>query len=248
VIACAAVVPHPPLLVPELVAGTDSDVTAVRAACLAVAARLTSVAPRWVAVGAGPAGVLGPDAVGTFAGFGVDVTVRMSDAATGTPDPVMPLPALIVAWLREHTGAHEVTMHLVPDDLPPDDCYAFGERLARDPAPVGLLIAGDGSHRHGARAPGRPDDRAGPFDDAVHAALRTADAKALQALDPKLAGELGAAGRAPWQVLAGALGQGRWTAESQLLVPFGVAYHLAVLNPHERSLRSEQSNRASALS
>jgi len=241
VIVRAAVVPHPPLLVPELVAGTDGDVTAVRAACLAVVTRLTSAAARWVAVGAGPGGVLGPAAAGTFAGFGVDVVVRMSDTTKGTPDPAMPLSALVTAWLREQAGAHEVTMHLVPPDLSPEDCYALGEQLAADPSPVGLLIAGDGSHRHGERAPGRPDDRADPFDDAVHEALRTADAKALQALDPKLADELGAAGRAPWQVLAGAMGQGRWTADAQLLVPFGVAYHLAVLDPHERSLRSESS-------
>jgi aromatic ring-opening dioxygenase LigB subunit len=231
VIVRVAVVPHPPLLVPELVAGADGDVAAVRTACLAVATRLTSVAPHWVAVGAGPAGVLGPDAAGTFAGFGVDVTVRMSDTATAAPDPAMPLAALVTAWLREQTGAQDVTMHLVPPDLSPDDCYALGERLAEDPNPVGLLIAGDGSHRHGDQAPGRPDDRAGPFDDAVHEALAAADAKALQALDPHLADELGAAGRAPWQVLAGVLGEGRWTAEAQLLVPFGVAYHLAVLDP-----------------
>jgi aromatic ring-opening dioxygenase LigB subunit len=231
VIVRAAVVPHPPLLVPELVAGADVDVRAVREACLAVVTRLTSVAPRWVAVGAGPGGVLGPDATGTFVGFGVDITVGMSATATGVPDPAMPLPALVTAWLREHAGATEVTMHLVPPDLPPEDCYALGERLAEAPAPVGLLIAGDGSHRHGDRAPGRPDDRAGPFDDAVHEALAAADAKALQALDPKLADELGAAGRAPWQVLAGAMGHGRWTADAQLFVPFGVAYHLAVLDP-----------------
>lgn len=227
----AAVVPHPPLLVPELVAGTDLDVAAVRDACLAVATRLTSAAARWVAVGTGPAGVLGPDAAGTFAGFGVDVPVRMSGTSTASPDPAMPLSALVTAWLREQSGAHDVIMHVIPPDLPSEDCYALGERLAAEPEPVGLLIAGDGSHRHGERAPGRPDDRAGPFDDAVHEALRDADAKALQALDPKLADELGAAGRAPWQVLAGAMGDGTWTADARLLVPFGVAYHLAVLDP-----------------
>ncbi|HYQ62381.1 class III extradiol dioxygenase subunit B-like domain-containing protein [Actinophytocola sp.] len=227
----AGVVPHPPLLVPELVGGTDDDVTAVRSACLAVATRLTSAASRWVAVGSGPAGVLGPSAAGTFAGFGVDVPVRMSAAATGSPDPAMPLSALVTAWLREQAGATDVIMHVIPPDLPSEDCFALGERLAGDPAPVGLLIAGDGSHRHGDRSPGRPDDRAGPFDDAVHEALRDADAGALRALDPKLADELGAAGRAPWQVLAGAMGRGRWTADARLLVPFGVAYHLAVLDP-----------------
>ena len=227
----AAVVPHPPLLVPELVAGTDADVTAVRAACLAVATRLTSAAPHWLAVGSGPAGVLGPGAVGTFAGFGVDVPAGMSDAAAHAPDPAMPLSALVTAWLRAQAGAQDVTMHLVPADLSPDDCYALGEQLAAGPEPVGLLVAGDGSHRHGDRAPGRPDDRAGPFDDAVHDALAGADAKALMALDPVLAGERGAAGRAPWQVLAGALGQSGWTSEARMTIPFGVAYHFAVLDP-----------------
>ncbi|MFC4858499.1 hypothetical protein [Actinophytocola glycyrrhizae] len=227
----AAVVPTPPLLVPELVAGTDADVTAVRAACLAVTTRLTSAAPHWIAVGAGPAGVLGPDAAGTFAGFGVDVVVRMSDAATSAPDPAMPLSALVTAWLRAQVAAAAVTVHLVPGDLSPDECFALGERLAGIPEPVGLLVAADGSHRHGDRAPGRPDDRAGPFDDSVHYALASADPKALMALDPALAAELGAAGRAPWQVLAGVLGQGEWTADARLMVPFGVAYHLAVLDP-----------------
>jgi aromatic ring-opening dioxygenase LigB subunit len=122
-------------------------------------------------------------------------------------------------------------MHLVPPDLPVDECYALGEHLAGTPEPVGLLIAGDGSHRHGDRAPGRPDERAGAFDDTVHAAFANADAKALRALDPVLAAELGAEGRAPWQVLAGVLDQGAWTAEAQLMIPFGVAYHLAVLDP-----------------
>jgi hypothetical protein len=51
------------------------------------------------------------------------------------------------------------------------------------------------------------------------------------ALDPALAGELGAAGRAPWQVLAGVLGQGDWACDARLMIPFGVAYHLAVLDP-----------------
>lgn len=227
----AAVVPHPPLLVPELVAGTEADVIAVRAACLAVATRLTSAAVHWVGVGAGPAGVLGPDAAGTFAGFGVDVVARLGDASTSAPDPAMPLPALVAGWLRAQVLAEDVTMHLVPPDLSPDDCYALGEQLADTPEPVGLLVVGDGSHRHGERAPGRPDDRAGPFDDAVHDALANADAKALMALDPALAADLGAAGRAPWQVLAGVLGQSEWTSDARMTIPFGVAYHLAVLDP-----------------
>lgn len=226
-----AVVPHPPLLVPELVAGADEDVTALRAAVLAAATRLTSAATTWVAVGAGPRATIGPDAAGTFGGFGVDVPVRLGAAATAEPDPAMPLPALVAGWLREHAAAESVTMHLVPADLSPEECYSLGERLATAAEPVGLLVAGDGSHRHGDRAPGRPDDRAGEFDQAVHEALASADPKALMAVDPALAAELGAEGRAPWQVLAGVLAQGRWTAQARLCVPFGVAYHVAELAP-----------------
>jgi hypothetical protein len=232
VIVRAAIVPHPPLLVPQLVVGEHADVTAVRDACLAAATRLTSAATRWVAVGTGPMGVLGSDAVGTFRSFGVDVVVRLSDETTNEPDPAMPLPALVTGWLREHTNAESVTMHLVPPDLPTAECHALGEQLAAGPEPVGLLIAGDGSHRHGERAPGRPDERAGPFDDAVHAAIAAADPTALLALDPALAAELGAVGRAPWQVLAGVLSRGDWACvDARQLVPFGVAYHVATLDP-----------------
>jgi hypothetical protein len=238
VIVRAAVVPHPPLLVPELVAGTDPDVSAVRDACLAAATALAGVADRWVAVGADAAvqvsAPLGPDAAGTFAGFGVDVVVRLDAASMAEPDPAMPLPALVAGWLRERVDANQVTMWVVPPDLAVDDCRALGRRLAEEhdgPDPVGLLILGDGSPRHGERAPGRPDDRADAFDDQVRTALATADPAALLALDAGLATELDAVGRAPWQVLAGTIGAGWTCVNSDLLIPFGVAYHVAVLEP-----------------
>ena len=231
-----AVVPHPPLLVPELVVADDPEVRAVRDACLAVATELAAAAPRWVAVGADPSGPreLPADAAGTFRGYGVDVLTRLSSGDT-EPDPAMPLPALVAGWLRARAGAERVTVHLVPPDLPVAACRAFGERLAAgQDGPVGLLVLGDGSHRHGERAVGRPDPRAGAFDAAVHAALAAADTDALLALDPGLAAELGAAGRAPWQVLAGVAGADgrRWkSTDARELAPFGVAYHLAVWDP-----------------
>jgi len=236
VIERVAVLPHPPLLVPELVVADDPEVRAVRDACLAVADELAAAAPRWVAVGADLGGHrdLAADAAGTFRGFGVDVVARLSDNRT-EPDPAMPLPALIAGWLRAQAGAEQVAVRLVLADLPTAACRTFGERLAAElTEPVGLLILGDGSHRHGERAVGRPDPRAAEFDDAVHAALAAADTDALLDLDPDLAAELGAAGRAPWQVLAGAVAADgrRWKAtDARELMPFGVAYHLAVWDP-----------------
>jgi aromatic ring-opening dioxygenase LigB subunit len=237
VIERVAVVPHPPLLVPELVVADDPNVRVVRDACLAVAADLAAATPRWLGIGADPAGPadLDADAAGTFLGYGVDVVTRLSGNGA-TPDPAMPLPALVAGWLREQVGAAEVPVRLIRPDLPPEQCRELGARLVAELAddPVGLLILGDGSHRHGERAVGRPDPRAGGFDDAVHAALAAADPAVLLALDPDEAAALGAVGRAPWQVLAGVVGADgrRWkSTDARRLVPFGVAYHVAVWEP-----------------
>jgi hypothetical protein len=251
-IARVAVVPQPPLLVPELVAGHDPDAQVVRDECLAVATRLAAAASSWVAIAvadvAEPTAV-GPHAAGTFRGFGVDVRVRLSaNDGTDPVDPAMPLPVLIAGWLRERAGAEQVRAWLVPPDLSPADCQEFGERLVAgsDTAfpnlarwrsaseRVGLLVIGDGSHRHGERAVGRPDERAPAFDEEVHRALAAADPAALLEIDPALAGSLGAAGRAAWQILSGVIGKDGRTwhcGHSRLLIPFGVAYHLAVWDP-----------------
>ncbi|MFL6143316.1 MAG: hypothetical protein ACJ72N_15810 [Labedaea sp.] len=251
-IARVAVLPQPPLLVPELVGGPDPDAAAVREECLAIAADLAGAARQWVAVAADPAGThppepVGPLAAGTFRGYGVDLPVRLcapagvdsgpDGGATVRPDPAMPLPALIAGWLRGAVGADTVRVLLVPPDLPTPDCRSFGEHLVAEldrHEPVGLLVLGDGSHRHGERAPGRPDERAAGFDEDVRRALAAADPAALLAVDPGTAGALGAVGRAPWQILAGVVGKdGRaWECvRSRLLIPFGVAYHLALWAP-----------------
>ncbi len=64
------------------------------------------------------------------------------------------------------------------------------------------------------------------------AALRDADPAALADLDPGLATELWAAGRAPWQVLAAVTAGPSWCGELlHSSAPFGVAYHVAVWTP-----------------
>ncbi|CAL9589641.1 hypothetical protein SUDANB95_05169 [Actinosynnema sp. ALI-1.44] len=225
-ISRVAVVPHPPLLVPELVGGAVAETQAVRAACLAAARDLAAHDLDWTAVAADPTGprVL-ENVAGSFLGFGVDVPVSLS-AEPSSVEPAMPLPALVAGWLREHAGARSVRVHLVPPDLPTADCVALGAELGAS-GNRALLVLGDGSHRHGEQAVGRPDDRAGPFDDDVREALVHADAEALKALDPGVADELGAAGRAAWQVLAGVPGPWRCT-RSEFSAPFGVGYHVAV--------------------
>lgn len=227
-----AVVPSPPLLVPQLVAGRAAETAELRSACLRAASRLADAADRWIVVAADPGGrrTLAQPVGGTFVGYGVDVPVALAPGAPVEPD--LPLPLLIAGWLRGEVAGHVVAAaELVPPDLSAEDCRAIGAELAGGAGSAGLLVVGDGAITHTQKAPGYLDRRAGPFDDRVADALAAADPHALLALDVRLATELGAAGRAPWQVLAGAalaLG-GEWHGERLYsAAPYGVAYHVAV--------------------
>jgi hypothetical protein len=235
-----AALPEPPLLVPTLAGRAAAETAELRAACLDAAARLAAAAPRWIAVGADLVGrrTVPEGARGSFIGFGVDLVVGLDTAGSDTPvDPRLALPLLIAGWAAAGTAAAvRIRGELVAVDETPATCAALGAALAAecaaDPAPVGLLVIGDGAATHTERAPGYLDERAGGFDAQVSDALRDADRAALAALDRGLAIELLAGGRAPWQVMAAATAGTDW--RGQLLhssAPFGVAYHVAVWTP-----------------
>lgn len=237
-----AVVPQPPLLVPQLTVGGAAESEPMRRACLDVVARLGEVAHRWLVVGADPGdpadqrgerGTVPAPGYGTFLGYGVDVRVSLHPEPAGQPSGDLPLPMLIAGWLRGQAAAHvRAGAELVDPGLTAGDCRRLGERLAADLEPgTGLLVVGDGAITHTEKAPGHLDERAGPFDAAVARALAAADPDALLALDAGLGTELNAVGRAPWQVLAGAAlasGPG-WRGELVYSdAPFGVGYHVAL--------------------
>ncbi|MBB5156267.1 hypothetical protein [Saccharopolyspora phatthalungensis] len=223
-----AVVPYPPLLVPALTVRADPETARVRGACLRAVSSLTDSAAEWVAVGvdqSGPA-ELGPDTAGTFEGFGVDFPVTLGGG--GTPDPALPLPALIAGWLREQADARAVTTRLLAPDTPPNECQRLGAALA--PESVGLLVLADGTNRSDERSPYPPDDRAKPVDERIRTALAEVDTAGLLALEPELCAELGVQGRAALQVLPGVVAGTGGTWRGELLysaTPFGVTYHVA---------------------
>jgi aromatic ring-opening dioxygenase LigB subunit len=133
-------------------------------------------------------------------------------------------------WLLERQPPTEVPwlLQAVAAGSPCDECAALGERLAARAGRVALLVMGDASARRTERSPGYVDAAAVPHDDAVAAAVAAADVDALLALDPAESARLLAAGRAAWQVLAGAAGSAAWRAE--LLAheaPYGVGYLVA---------------------
>ena len=219
-LVAAAVCPHPPLLVPEIAAGAAAELDPLRAACAAAVGSLTSAAVDMLVVIGGDRKTVRRSAPygGTFLPWGLDVRV-----GEPTADP-LPLSLLMGAWLAPDAGAFaSVATHATVAE-----CVALGRALAGTDENIALLVMGDSSARRGEKSPGYADPRAADFDRAVAEALSKADTDALLALDPDLAAELWVAGRAPWQVLAGAAaGAG---LHGELLydeAPYGVAYLVA---------------------
>ncbi|MZE79097.1 hypothetical protein GTY57_19505, partial [Streptomyces sp. SID5475] len=141
-----------------------------------------------------------------------------------------PLSLAVAGWLLERTrwAAAPVEGLGVGEPLSADRCAQVGREIATGAERVALLVMGDGSACRSVRAPGYLDERAAGFDAGVARALAEVDTEALMAVDEELAHELKAAGRAPWQVLAGAA-EGA-DLDGELLyddAPYGVGYHVA---------------------
>lgn len=237
-------VPATPLLVPELGGAAAAELAELRAHTQAVTAALADRCDRWTVLGVqGPketpaARSLADGGVGTFAGFGVDVRVTLGDASdSAVTDHAMPLPLLIAGWLRGGAGPG-ISAELVDAAAGRAQCLAVGRalagRLAASPHREGVLIVADGPTTLTAKAPGSLDPRAGEFDAGLRTAIAAGDASALAALDETLCAELGAEGRAPWQVLAGLLGEGGVRSSGMFADdPYGVGYYTALWLPAE---------------
>jgi hypothetical protein len=226
-LVAAAVCPHPPLLVPELAAGAAPELDDLRAACRAAVAHLANASiDSLIVVGSDTTTVRrDPPFGGTLLPWGVDLPV-------GDPSgPPLPLSLLLGAWLAGAGGAEARNFQSVAADADPGECALLGRKLAGEAERVGLLIVGDGSACRTEKAPGFFDPRAEAFDNSVSAALARADAGALAAIDPALAAELLVAGRAPWQVLAGAAEHPMRGAVLYDSAPYGVAYFVATWEP-----------------
>ncbi|SDC98916.1 hypothetical protein [Rhodococcus tukisamuensis] len=229
----AALVSAPPLLIPELAGAAAAETADLRAASLAVAARLRELAPHWTVVGVGATEAeLGPDTSGSFAGFGADVRVALSPDAAASSRRDLPLAVLVAGWLRAH-AAPDAAAHaiVVAADTSPVYCAEVGARLrARLDAaaePHGVLVVADGATTLTAKAPGAFDDRAPGAQAELDAALTAGDLEFLRQLDPVACADLGIEGRAAWQVLAGLFGDDAPRCRTDYQgAPYGVGYHV----------------------
>ena len=223
----AAVCPHPPLLVPE-VTGADGpgadELRRLRAACREAVAVLLAATPDLLVVvgGAGQTAEYPPPAGGSLRDFAVPFSVGA--------DPVLPLSLTIGKWLLAATasGGQKVTWHTIASGAATADCLNLGDKLAALAPRVALLAMGDGPGRRARGVPGATDPGADRYDDQVTAALAAADPGLLAALDPRRDEELFVAGRAAWQVLAGAAARGTFTADLRYAAaPLEVSYYVA---------------------
>jgi hypothetical protein len=218
-LTAAAFVPIPPLLVPEIAGGSAAADDPLRTACAAAVRRLCATAPDEIVV-VGCADHDGP-VTGSWdwRGFGVPVP--------RTPPPArLPHALAVGAWLLDvYADSHPARFHAVTAAMSPADCADLGRELVGGERRVGLLVCGDGTACRTEKAPGFFDPAAETWDDAALTALGAADSAGLLGLDAALGQRLLAAGRAPWQVLAGAAASAEFeTTIDWAGAPYGVLY------------------------
>jgi hypothetical protein len=228
VLSVIAIIPSAPVMVPELAATAADELAGLRQAVFAAAGSLPS---RWVAVGVGAAdAVLGPDRVGTFAGYGVDRRVSLSPDA-GNPPTELPLCALIAGWVRcqaKPEARAEVRVYAADHDV--DAALAHGRRLRAEideaADPIGVLVVADGAHTLTPPAPGGYHPDSIPTQAALDDALAAGDAAALTRLPDIIVG------RVAYQVLAGLVEPApRSAKELYRGAPYGVGYFAGVWQP-----------------
>jgi hypothetical protein len=243
--AAAAILPHPPLLVPRLAGQAAGELDPLREACARALAVVLGAGGTTVVVGDGPVwGVPGADATGSFHSYGADLEValpaRRALELDSLPEPArlarLPLSLAAAAFLlgRVEDRPARLFAAAVPASLGPGAAARVGRELlaaAGADGPVGLLAMGDLSARRTAGAPGAFHPAAAAFDASVGEAVRSGAPARLLDLEPALAAELQAAGRVPLQVLAGAF-DGAEGVRGQVLyedAPYGVGYLVGVL-------------------
>jgi hypothetical protein len=231
----AAVCPHPPLLIPEatgLPGVGDPQLERLRTACHQAISALLAGRPDLIAVVGGDpetrqTAEYPPQTPGRLHDYGIPFTI-----GAGQGPPWLPLSLTIGKWLLASHAVPSSVWWGIASDAPPAECLHLGQKLAVLAPRVALLAMGDGPARRTRAAPLAADAGADRYDDQVTSALAAADPAALAALDPREDRPLEIAGRAAWQVLAGAAGdeqsQDAFDAELRYCgVPFEVSYAVA---------------------
>lgn len=231
-ITAAAFVPSAPILIPEVASGAAAELTDLRAIAIAAIARVAESAEHVIIVAAGSRTRQFDTGIGTFAGFGVPLTVAIDPSSrveAGEQVDEIGVAASIGVWLLDQTqwsGARSVV------EIGPDESQTrlaeLAIELAESASSVALVIVADGSAARTEKSPGYLHPDATHFDVLIEQALASGRAQALADLDRAQAQAVMAAGWPAWQVAALAM-QGREIEASCDVAdaPFGVGYFVA---------------------
>jgi len=173
------------------------------------------------------AGVLATAGAGELAGAGAASGrgTAVPGGGTGTPGDAAASSGTAGAAVPDGIG---VVFQEVARRATAGECLKLGRILADRAPRVAVLAMGDACARPAREAPGIPDLEAQDYDEEVAEALAAADARWLARLDPALDDELAVAGRAAWQVLAGAARGTRMHGRLLCMsAPYGVTYLVA---------------------
>jgi hypothetical protein len=165
----AAVLPHPPLLVPGLAGTAAPELDPLRAACREALGTVTAAADLTILVGTGPVwAVPTPSALGSFHAYGADLDVTLPaltalqlPARTGNDLPGLPPPA----HLAELPLSLAIAAHLLATlDPPPTRLAAVTVPAALGPsaaAAIGHALAAAGQRAASADSGSPCGDRGG---------------------------------------------------------------------------------------
>ena len=111
----AALLPHPPLLVPDLAGGAAAELDPLRSACREALRSVLPASRAVLVLGDGPVwGLARPGAFGSFMPYGTELRARLPGRVlpldlSGLPEPValdeLPLSLAVAAWLLGALGA-----------------------------------------------------------------------------------------------------------------------------------------------
>jgi hypothetical protein len=223
VLTAIAIIPSTPVVVPQLVGDAATELTELRKAVLAAASALPE---RWLAIGAGRADeAVGDDALGTFAGYGIDLPVGLSPDAARARE--LPLSALITAWVRtEVRPSARAEVRIMAAGDPVRRGVELRSMIDGVDAPIGVLVVADGANTLTPKAPGGYDPASVAVQASLDDALAGGDVAALAQLPASVTG------RAAWQALSGLAGAKlRSVKELYRGAPFGVGYFVGVWLP-----------------
>lgn len=225
-LSAVAIIPSAPVLVPELAGSAAAELRELREAVFACARTLPD---RWIAVGVGPDEQrIAPDAAGTFAGYGADVTVALSPGAHAVGP--LPLCALITAWVRGtvrpdaraqvrcHAAALDTAAALVQGRLLRAEIDTVAD-------PVGVLVVADGANTLTPSAPGGYHPETEQVQLSLDDALASGAAAGLTGLPDAVVG------RVAFGVLAGLVEAPRDARERYRGAPYGVGYFAGTWQP-----------------